>query len=82
MSQQINIHEAKTQLSRLIELTQAGQEFIIARAGKPVARLVPITRVGNLRPRRLGLLDGEIQVPSDFNAPLPDALLDAFEGRS
>ena len=80
MSQQINIHEAKTQLSRLIELTQTGQEFIIAKAGKPVARLVPITCDGNMRPRRLGLLDGKIEVPDDFNAPLPETLLDAFEG--
>lgn len=80
MSQQINIHEAKTQLSRLIELAQAGQELIIAKAGKPVARLVPINS-GSIMPRRLGLLDGEIQAPDDFNAPLPDALLDAFEGR-
>lgn len=79
MVQQVNIHEAKTQLSRLIELTQTGQEFIIARAGKPVARLTPIGR-GN-QPRRLGLLNGEIRVPDDFNAPLPETILDAFEGR-
>ncbi|MDZ7621539.1 MAG: type II toxin-antitoxin system Phd/YefM family antitoxin [Candidatus Competibacteraceae bacterium] len=77
--QQVNIHEAKTQLSRLIELTQAGQEFIIAKAGKPVARLTPIDR--GKPPRRLGLLDGQIRVPDDFNTPLPDAVLDAFEGR-
>ena len=80
MIQQVNIHEAKTQLSRLIELTQTGQEFIIAKAGKPVARLTPIGR--GKPPRRLGLLDGQIQVPDDFNAPLPGAVLDAFEGRA
>lgn len=79
MIQQVNIHEAKTQLSRLIELTQSGQEFIIAKAGKPVARLTPIER--GKPPRRLGLLDGQIRVPDDFNAPLPEAALDAFEGR-
>jgi len=79
MIQQVNIHEAKTQLSRLIELTQTGQEFIIAKAGKPVARLTPIER--GKPPRRLGLLDGQIRVPDDFNAPLPEAVLDAFEGR-
>lgn len=79
MIQQVNIHEAKTQLSRLIELTQTGQEFIIAKAGKPVARLMPIDR--GKPPRRLGLLDGQIRVPDDFNAPLPEAVLDAFEGR-
>ena len=79
MTQQVNIHEAKTQLSRLIELTQSGQEFIIAKAGKPVARLTPIDR--GKPPRRLGLLDGQIRVPDDFNAPLPEAVLDGFEGR-
>jgi prevent-host-death family protein len=79
MIQQVNIHEAKTQLSRLIELTQTGQEFIIAKAGKPVARLMPIDR--EKPPRRLGLLDGQIRVPDDFNAPLPDVILDTFEGR-
>ena len=79
MIQQVNIHEAKTQLSRLIELTQTGQEFIIAKAGKPVARLTPIER--GKPPRRLGLLDGQIRVPDDFNAPLPETVLDAFEGR-
>jgi prevent-host-death family protein len=79
MVQQVNIHEAKTQLSRLIELTQTGQEFIIAKAGKPVARLTPIDR--GKPSRRLGLLDGQIRVPDDFNTPLPDAVLDAFAGR-
>ena len=79
MIQQINIHQAKTQLSRLVELAQSGQEFIIAKAGKPMARLSPIGR-GN-PPRRLGLLDGQIQVPDDFNDPLPNTVLAAFEGR-
>lgn len=79
MGQRINVHEAKTQLSRLLELTQSDQEFIIAKAGKPVARLIPID--SRKAPRRLGLLDGQIQVPDDFNIPLPDAVLDAFEGR-
>lgn len=79
MIQQINIHEAKTQLSRLIERSLSGEEFIIAKAGKPVARLTPIKPVR--QPRRLGLLDGELQIPDDFNAPLPETLLSAFEGR-
>jgi prevent-host-death family protein len=79
MIQQVNIHEAKTQLSRLIELTQTGQEFIIAKAGKPVARLTSISC--GKPPRRLGLLDGQIRVPDDFNATLPETILDAFEGR-
>jgi len=74
----VNIHEAKTQLSRLIERVCAGEEIIIARGGKPVARLAPLEP---RRPRRLGLLKGKIWVAKDFNAPLPDDLLDLFEGK-
>jgi len=74
----VNIHEAKTQLSRLIERVCAGEEIIIARGGKPVARLAPLEQ---RRPRRLGLLKGKIWVAKDFNAPLPDDLLDLFEGK-
>ena len=74
----VNIHQAKTQLSRLIERVCAGEEIIIARSGKPVARLAPLEP---RRPRRLGLLKGKIWVAKDFNAPLPDDLLDLFEGK-
>ena len=74
----VNIHQAKTQLSRLIERVCAGEEIIIARGGKPVARLAPLEQ---RRPRRLGLLKGKIWVAKDFNAPLPDYLLDLFEGK-
>ncbi len=76
----MNIHDAKTQFSKLIELTQAGEEFIIAKAGKPVARLIPIGQ--EQRKRQFGLLDGAIQVPDDFNAPLPDDVLATFEGHT
>lgn len=73
----VNIHEAKTHLSRLITMLEAGEEIIIARAGKPVARLVPYHR----RPDRriLGRDEGLFEVPVDFDAPLDDELLDAFE---
>ena len=74
----VNMHEAKTGLSRLVERVEAGEEIIIARAGKPAARLVPFTA---RRHRRLGLLDGRFTIPDDFNAPLPESLLRAFEGR-
>ena len=77
--QTVNIHAAKTQLSRLIEAVEAGEEVVIARAGKPVARLVPATpRV--LHPRQLGTLNGRYN-QDGFDDPLPDDLLDAFEGR-
>jgi len=78
MSRQVNIHEAKTHLSKLIELAQVGEEVVIAKSGRPVARLLPVAR----EPRRLGLLDGEIEVPEDFNAPLPEEVLAAFAGRA
>ncbi len=78
MAQQINIHEAKTHLSRLVEQAQAGEEFVIAKAGKPVARLVPLASPRRLR--KLGLLDGKLRIPDDFNAPLPDEILAQFEG--
>ena len=76
----INIHQAKTQLSRLIERVNAGEEITIAKAGRPVARLVPIAATA--APRRPGLLKGRIRVSKDFDAPLPDDLLDAFEGKA
>ena len=77
----INIHAAKTQLSRLVDLAAGGQEIIIARAGKPVAKLVPL--VGPVvRPSRvLGVMADRLQVPADFDAELPPEVLDGFEGR-
>jgi prevent-host-death family protein len=75
----VNIHAAKTQLSRLVAEAASGEEIVIAKAGKPVARLVPLAAA---RPkRRLGGLAGKVRIPEDFDAPLPDDLLDAFEGR-
>ena len=75
----VNLKEAKAHLSRLLEEVAAGGEVVIAKAGKPVARLVPIE--AGVRPKRLGLLRGRIKVPANFNAPLsPDELAD-FEGR-
>jgi prevent-host-death family protein len=75
----INIHEAKTHLSRIVEEVAAGSEVIIAKAGRPIARLVPLERTGNRK--ELGLLRGRFDVPDDFDAPLPPDLLDGFEGR-
>lgn len=75
----VNIHQAKTQLSRLIERVCAGEEIIIARGGRPVARLAPLLH--SAKPRSPGLLKGKIRVTKDFNAPLPDDLLDLFEGK-
>ena len=78
--QTVNIHAAKTQLSRLIEAVQAGEEIIIARAGKPVARLVPITT--DAKPKRhLGGLEGQFTIPDDFDTMFADEIADMFEGR-
>jgi prevent-host-death family protein len=79
MSTIVNVHEAKTHLSRLLEDVAAGSEVVIAKAGRPVARLVPVD--SGVRPKRLGLLRGRIKVPADFNAPLSSDDLSAFEGR-
>lgn len=76
--EKINIHDAKTRLSQLVERAEAGEEIVIARAGRPVARLAPLTSRGG--PRRLGLLDGRFRIPDDFNTPLPEELLQAFFG--
>ena len=76
----VNIHAAKTQLSRLVEQAAAGEEIIIAKAGKPVAKLGPLAQSAQ-KNRRLGLLAGRITVPDDFDAPLPADVLDVFEGR-
>lgn len=75
---EVNIHEAKTHLSRLLQRVAAGEEITIARAGVPVARLVAVEPRRNKRP--LGLDRGRYQVPEDFNAPLPPELLAAFLG--
>ncbi|GIX27642.1 MAG: antitoxin [Burkholderiales bacterium] len=77
---QVNIHQAKTQLSRLVELASAGEEIVIAKAGRPVARLVAIRCAAS--PRKPGALKGRIRIRADFDAPLPDELLQAFEGGS
>lgn len=76
----VNIHTAKAHLSRLVDAAAAGEEIVIARAGKPVARLVAIAPAR--RPVILGTLAGRLgAIPDDFDAPLPDHVLDAFEGR-
>lgn len=75
MTQVINVHEAKTHFSRLLELAHAGQEIILAKAGKPYARLVPLQ--ADAPTRRAGRLTGRVE--DDFFAPLPTEELDAWE---
>ena len=75
---QVNIHEAKTNLSQLLSRAALGEDIIIAKAGKPIVRLVPIEEPS--QERVLGQDEGLFVVPEDFNDPLPDDILSAFEG--
>jgi prevent-host-death family protein len=77
---QVNTHEAKTRLSRLLRRVAAGEEITIANRGVPVARLVPVPAEGTTR--KLGLFRGQMTIPDDFDAPLPTDILDAFEGKT
>ena len=72
-----NIFEAKTQLSKLVEMAENGQDVIIARAGKPVVRLTRLEPVK--KPIVFGLMKGEIHVSDDFDDPLPPEVLAEFE---
>jgi len=73
-----NMHEAKTHLSRLAERAANGEEIVIARNGRAVARLVAMPE---RKKRRLGLAKGEIWISDDFDAPLPPDIQEAFEGK-
>ena len=74
-TRQVNVHAAKTHLSRLLEEVEAGEEVVLARAGRPVARLVPY-KPGK-EPRRPGLWRGRVQMAPDFDST-PDELIEAF----
>lgn len=77
--QTVNIHEAKTNFSKLIEAVGQGEEIVIAKAGKPAARLVPITAAKVAR--KPGALKGRIRISDDFDAALPEDIQALFEGR-
>ena len=73
----VNIHEAKTHLSRLLKRVASGEEVLIAKAGKPVARLIPFGKKSKVRTP--GLDRGLFEVPDDFDAPLPTRIIKQFE---
>jgi len=75
----VNIHEAKTQFSKLVDAAMRGEETLIAKAGKPAARLVSIAP--SKTRRKFGVLKGKIRISADFDAPLADDVLAGFEGR-
>ena len=74
---QVNIHEAKTNLSRLLSKVEKGEEIIIAKAGKPIARLMKFTE--EEPKRKLGRDAGLFEVPDDFDEPLSEDILKSFE---
>jgi prevent-host-death family protein len=75
----VNIHAAKTHFSRLVDRVAEGEEIVIARGGRPVARLCPLAP--RQAKRRPGLMKGRIVISKDFDAPLPADVLDAFYGK-
>ena len=76
----VNMHEAKTHLSRLVEEAARGEPFIIAKAGKPVAKVTALDAPTGARKRRLGFLRGEIEVPDDFDRMGSEEIQRLFEG--
>jgi len=79
MAKTVNLYQAKTHLSELVERAASGEEVVIAKAGEPKAGLVPLARPA--RPRKPGAWKGRVVVSPDFDAPLPEDVLAAFEGR-
>ncbi|CAN7213982.1 type II toxin-antitoxin system prevent-host-death family antitoxin [Pararhizobium sp. LjRoot235] len=78
----VNIHEAKTHLSRLIEKASKGEAFIIGKAGMPMVKVVPIDEADMPKKRRIGFMKGEIVVPDDFDTMMADEIEETFYGGS
>lgn len=76
----VNIHEAKTHLSRLVELAAKGEPFIIAKAGRPLVKVVPLEATDVSAGKRIGFMDGEIRVPEDFDQMDAEEIQRLFEG--
>lgn len=76
----INIHEAKTHLSKLVEQAANGEPFVIAKAGKPMVKVVAVDAPEQSAPRRRGFLAGQFTVPDDFDTYMQDEIIEMFEG--
>jgi len=77
----VNMHEAKTHLSRLVDAAARGEPFVIARAGKPLVKVVPLEPAAVPERRRLGFLKGQFTVPDDFDTMLAEEIREMFEGK-
>jgi prevent-host-death family protein len=77
----VNMHEAKTHLSRLVERAANGEPFIIAKAGKPLVKVVPLDAAADKKPSRIGFMKGQIKVPDDFDTMMADEIEEMFYGK-
>jgi prevent-host-death family protein len=78
----INIHKAKTHLSRLVEEAAKGKVFIIAKAGKPMVKVIPLSQEEQNYPEKLGFMAGEISIPEDFDSMGAEEITRLFEGKT
>ena len=76
----LNVHEAKTQLSRLVEQAAKGESFVIAKAGKPMVKVIALDTPESSQQKRFGFMAGQIQVPDDFNTMGAEEIQKQFEG--
>ena len=76
----VNIHEAKTHLSRLVDQAAKGEPFVIAKAGKPMVKVVPLDEPAQKPMRRLGFLQGQYSIPDDFDQMGQEEIIRLFEG--
>ncbi len=79
--QTVNIHEAKTHLSRLVDRASRGEPFIIAKAGKPLVKVVPLDAPTPKKVQRLGFISGQMAIPEDFDTMGNTEILQMFEGK-
>ncbi len=78
--QTYNIHDAKTQLSKLVEMAAKGESFVIAKAGKPMVKVIALDTPESAQMRRFGFMAGQIKVPDDFNTMGADKIQELFKG--
>ena len=76
--QTYNIHEAKTNLSKLVDLAARGEPFVIAKAGKPMVKVVPVSAPEPAQMKRIGFMEGEIEVPDDFDTMFQEEIEEMF----